>query len=140
MPHSVRVKRGAKLEYVVGVVLHVETDRYMSSASDSSSTPRPSTKLDPYVPPMLRSKRGLLLYYAIVLPVALAAGWAMWTGGAYAQVGLYVTVGLFAVVAVAYSAWLAHSLFNRTDGFSGTPESAAEDNVRSMPSSHRRAA
>lgn len=112
----------------------------MSTSPDSSSSAsHPSTGLDPYVPPMLRSKRGLLLYYAIVLPVALAAGWAMWSGGPYAQIGLYATVGLFAVVAVAYSAWLAHSLFNRESPDEAS-DASSEENVHSMPSSHRRAA
>lgn len=89
---------------------------------------------------MLRSKRGLMLYYAVVLPVALAAGWAMWTGGPYAQIGLYATVGLFAAVAVAYSTWLAYSLFSRTNAPDEASESGSDDNVHSMPSSPRRAA
>ncbi len=86
-----------------------------------------------YIPPPLRSGKGLLRYYLAVLPVALPAGVLLALGGDYTTYGMYLTVGLFVLVSTAYTVWLIRTMPSKQEA----DASAASPGVRDDRSRNR---
>jgi len=62
------------------------------------------------VPPLLRSVRGLAIYYVLVIPVIGTAAYYLVLGGEHLQTAVYLTVGLLAVLSLSYTGWLVREL------------------------------
>jgi hypothetical protein len=60
-----------------------------------------------FVPPLFQSTRGLLAYYAVVLPIAGTAAYWMVEGDL--QAASYLVVGLVAALSLSYTAWLVRT-------------------------------
>lgn len=83
-----------------------------SSSTSSPEEERASAPLS-IVPPLLRSVRGLAVYYALVLPIVGTAAYFLVLGGEHLQTAVYLTVGLVAVLSLSYTTWLARELMHR---------------------------
>ena len=83
-----------------------------SSSTSSPEEERASAPLS-IVPPLLRSVRGLVMYYALVLPIVGTAAYFLVLGGEHLQTAVYLTVGLVAVLSLSYTTWLARKLMHR---------------------------
>jgi hypothetical protein len=83
-----------------------------SSPASSSGEEREPAPLS-IVPPLLRSIRGLAVYYALVLPIVGTAAYFLVLGGEHLQTAVYLTVGLVAILSLSYTTWLARELMRR---------------------------
>lgn len=59
-----------------------------------------------YIPAFLQTTRGLLTYYAIVVPLVTGAVLLIAKGEPYAAVGWWTIVGLAVTMSTAYCVWL----------------------------------
>lgn len=91
-----------------------------------------------YIPPPLRSNKGVLRYYLAVLPVALPAGVLLALGGDYTTYGVYLTVGLFVLVSAAYTTWLIRTMPPKEENVSSASPGVRDDRSRT-PSRSREA-